>query len=98
MRARMLSGLVLMLAATTVAAESFGLDSLMNGLQQRRGGEVSYTETKHLSTLKTPLVSEGLLRFRHPDYLEKEVRNRMLSLVSTSSWQTRFVSSSYCFR
>nr|UXE46151.1 hypothetical protein Hi04_10k_c5801_00009 [uncultured bacterium] len=59
-------------ASPTTTNETWSLQSLMNGLSQRRSGEARFTETKYLSSLKKPLMVEGLLHYNYPDSLEKE--------------------------
>jgi hypothetical protein len=51
----------------------WGLEALMADLAQRRSGEARFTEIKTLTSLKQPLVAEGVLRFRYPDSMEKEI-------------------------
>ncbi|ACX94933.1 LolA-related protein [Halothiobacillus neapolitanus] len=45
--------------------------SVLHTLAEHRRGEVRFTEQKFIGVLDTPLLSEGTLTFRPPDYLEK---------------------------
>ncbi|OZB80208.1 MAG: hypothetical protein B7X28_07215 [Halothiobacillus sp. 13-55-253] len=45
--------------------------SVLRTLAEHRQGEVRFTEQKFIGVLDTPLLSEGTLTFRPPDYLEK---------------------------
>jgi hypothetical protein len=71
-----LQGLALlaMLGATPVQAQNaaFDVGDLMQTMAKTEASEAAFTETKHLALLAEPLVSSGTLRFRRPDYLERE--------------------------
>jgi hypothetical protein len=60
-------------ASAAPAASDWGLEALMQGLRAQPPSDASFRETKYLSTLKVPLVVEGVLRYRQPDTLEKEI-------------------------
>lgn len=60
------------LAAPAPTAE-WGLEQLMLDMRLHPSGDSPFKETKYLSTLKVPLVVEGILRYRQPDTLEKEI-------------------------
>ena len=45
--------------------------SVLRTLADHREGESRFTEKKFIGVLDTPLLSEGTLAFRPPDYLEK---------------------------
>jgi hypothetical protein len=51
--------------------EGWTIESLMATLAQQPAGEARFTEIKTLASLKQPLVTEGVLRYRYPDSLEK---------------------------
>lgn len=58
------------------AAEGdWGLEVLMRELASQHGdaGIANYTEIKTLASLREPLKAEGVLRYRFPSSLEKEV-------------------------
>lgn len=46
-------------------------ESVLRALADHRQGEARFTEQKFIGVLDTPLLSEGTLMFRPPDYLEK---------------------------
>lgn len=54
-----------------VVGEGWTIESLMAALAQQSAGEARFTEIKTLASLKQPLVTEGVLRYRYPDSLEK---------------------------
>lgn len=60
------------LAAPLPAAE-WNLEQLMQDMREHPSGDTPFKETKYLSTLKVPLVTEGILRYRKPDTLEKQI-------------------------
>lgn len=47
------------------------LETLMANLAKTRSGEANFIETKTLASLKQPLISSGVLRYRYPDSMEK---------------------------
>lgn len=59
--------------AAPTASQDWTLQTLMSGLSQTRNGEARFVETKTLGSLKEPLVTSGVLRYRHPDSMEKEI-------------------------
>ncbi len=56
------------------AAQALTVDQLMVELAGRAEAVVSFKETKHSALLKTPIELAGELRYRRPDFLEKQVR------------------------
>jgi hypothetical protein len=59
-------------AAAVSADGRWSLQTLMQGLSKRRNGEARFTETKYLSSLRKPLIVEGLLHYNYPDSIERE--------------------------
>lgn len=49
------------------------LERLLARIAAHGEGTARFVETRHLSVLTAPLKSSGLLRFRRPDFLEKQV-------------------------
>lgn len=74
---RCLLALGLWLAAAPLAqaqsAPGWGLPALMQSLATVKAASASFTETKTMALLKTPLHSAGRLRYVAPDYLRKTV-------------------------
>ena len=68
MRILAICTLVLLCAQTS---PGFTLPGLMAGLAQVRAASASFTETKNLALLTTPLQSSGTLRYTAPDYVRK---------------------------
>ncbi|MBW4024538.1 MAG: outer membrane lipoprotein carrier protein LolA [Proteobacteria bacterium] len=71
-----LLGLILAVSAPTARAETpavWGLGALMHTLAGVRAASGTFTETKTLALLKTPLHSSGTLRYVAPDYLNETV-------------------------
>jgi hypothetical protein len=60
-------------APAPAATTAWGLEQLMQDMRQHPSGDTTFKETKYLSTLKVPLMVEGVLRYRQPDTLEKEI-------------------------
>lgn len=56
--------------------DGWDVEQLMDALARQHGesGEASFTEIKTLASLKEPLVARGVLRYRLPASLEKEVQ------------------------
>jgi hypothetical protein len=73
---RKLHGLALFaaLCATPLQAQNpaFDVGDLMQTMAKTEASEAAFTETKHLALLVEPLVSSGTLRYRRPDYLERQ--------------------------
>jgi len=69
-RTILLAGLLLA-AANTVLAASWGVPDLMALLSQKKTGSATYVEKKYISALNQPLESSGVLAFAAPDHLEK---------------------------
>ena len=60
--------------AAGARAAPFTVGELMNSLAANPERVIAYSETRHSSLLKEPLVSTGELRFRPPDTLERTVK------------------------
>jgi hypothetical protein len=76
--ARPLAALGVLLAALALAAPArpapaWGLGPLMQSLAEVHGAAATFTETKTLALLKTPLETSGTLRYVAPDYVRKTV-------------------------
>lgn len=54
------------------AATDAALSEVMGALSKVRAAEGRFTEHKYLSILSEPLVLEGTVRYRAPDYVRKE--------------------------
>ena len=66
--------LILGLALPAAAAEpGWSVQDLMDRLAAVKEVEATFVEQKTLSVLQGPLVSSGVLRYRAPDYLQKQV-------------------------
>lgn len=61
-------------SAPVAEAGAWTLETLMAELAQQPNGEARYTEIKTLASLKQPLVTKGVLRYRYPDSLEKSAQ------------------------
>jgi hypothetical protein len=59
--------------AALANASEFDVDALMDMLSSVRKSEASFTETRHLAMLDSPLVLTGTLSYSRPDRLEKKV-------------------------
>ena len=55
--------------------QAYTVDQLMRDLAARGEAVVGFRETKHSALLKAPIELAGELRFRRPDFLEKQVRS-----------------------
>ncbi|HXA48244.1 MAG TPA: LolA-related protein [Burkholderiaceae bacterium] len=64
---------LLSLSATIAHADAWDLSQLMAGLAQVQSHESRFTETKTIALLKNPIESSGVLRYRRPDHVEKQV-------------------------
>lgn len=74
----LLAAIGLMLAADLPPARAqtalaWGLAALMQSLAQVHAASATFTETKTMAVLKTPLQTSGTLRYVAPDYLSKTV-------------------------
>lgn len=59
---------------TAFAAESeFSLETLMHALAEVRSIDAAFRETKHVEILNEPVILTGVLRYRAPDYVKKQV-------------------------
>lgn len=72
MRTRRIVLAAVLAAGVATAAEPFTAAALMRSLAAHRTSRVGFVETKYLSTLKQPLVSEGELAYTAPSRLEKK--------------------------
>jgi Outer membrane lipoprotein carrier protein LolA-like len=63
--------LLLLLAGTTVRADTGDLDAVMGLLAMRRHGRVEFIEQHFLAVLKRPVESSGEMLYDAPDRLEK---------------------------
>lgn len=61
-------------SAGGVTAAPFTAEQLMSTLAIERERVIDFTETRHSSMLKEPLVTTGALRFKPPTTLEREVK------------------------
>lgn len=57
------------LAASAHAA--FGIDQLMTGLAEHKGGRAKFVEKRYLAVLDRPLTATGEMTYTAPDRLEK---------------------------
>lgn len=64
---------LLLTCISQYANAEFSLDTLMTQFTQTSSTEVRFREEKQLALLETPLILEGILSYRAPDYLKKEV-------------------------
>ncbi len=75
---RLILAAIAIACATVAAAQSapaaLTLDALMRLLADKREARTQFTETRHSSALKAPLVATGELRYVRPDRLERDVR------------------------
>jgi len=61
-------------AGAACAQAPYAVEDLMRSLAAGGDSTVAFTETRHSSALKTPLVTSGELRFTRPAQLERRVR------------------------
>lgn len=64
---------LLVLLFSPPATAELSLDLLMEQFSRTSSAEARFREEKQLALLQTPLVVEGTLSYRAPDYLRKEV-------------------------
>jgi hypothetical protein len=57
--------------ASAAPSPNWTPESVLHTLADHRQGEARFSEQKFIGVLDTPLLSEGTLTFRPPDYLEK---------------------------
>jgi len=69
---RLLLALLVLLFSPPATAE-LSLGTLMEQFSRTSSAEARFREEKQLALLQTPLVVEGTLSYRAPDYLRKEV-------------------------
>lgn len=66
--------LAVMLAVCCSAARAgLSLDALMQEFSRTNSAEARFTERKTLAVLDTPVIMQGILSYRRPDYIKKEV-------------------------
>ena len=58
---------------TLANASEFDVEALMDMLSSVRKSEASFTETRHVAMLDSPLVLTGTLSYQRPNRLEKKV-------------------------
>jgi outer membrane lipoprotein-sorting protein len=75
---RLLAALILLCSKTAFA--EFPLDQLMQGFARIDTVQAHFEEQKTLALLETPLVLNGTLTYRAPDYLKKQVDQPRYSL------------------
>lgn len=63
----------MLVPGAATAVPEWGIQDLMNQLATVTQVEANFTERKTLAILREPLVSSGMLRYRSPDYLQKQV-------------------------
>lgn len=63
----------LLVPGCAAAAATLTLDTLMRQFSQTSSAEARFTERKTLAILDTPVIMEGTLSYRRPDYIRKEV-------------------------
>jgi hypothetical protein len=66
-------GLFLAAAPRAHAQVTWGLAPLMQSLAEVKAASATFTETKTMALLKTPLQSSGTLHYVAPDYVRKTV-------------------------
>lgn len=64
----------LMLSSAAIAQGAFTIDELMRTLAATTDAAAGFTETRHSSALKAPLVTTGELRYTRPGRLERQVK------------------------
>ena len=62
-----------LMQANFAAAAEFGLADLMSMLGRVPAAEATFTETRRLALLESPLVLKGTLAYTRPDRLEKHI-------------------------
>ena len=65
--------LVWALLFCSMTLQASPLDALLAELAVQQHSELRYTEQRHDALLGVPLHSEGILRYRAPDYLQKTI-------------------------
>lgn len=60
-------------AVGQAAAAGFTAEQLMQQLSQNRSADARFTEVKHLAALEQPLELQGVVRYRPPATMEKEI-------------------------
>jgi hypothetical protein len=66
-----LTGWLVLSLATATAQTAWGLAPLMRSMAQVRSSSASFTESKTLPMLTTPLLASGTLDYVAPDYIRK---------------------------
>jgi hypothetical protein len=72
-KAKISLGASLLLWAISLPAMSWQLDGLLSELAAQPHSDLRYLEQRHDTMLGVPLRTEGMLRYRAPDYLEKTI-------------------------
>ena len=80
---------LLLICINQDANADFSLDTLMTEFSQTSSVSAWFREEKQLTLLKIPLILEGTLSYRAPDYLKKEVHQPNHSLFEISGDQLR---------
>ena len=74
---KQLNTVLLFLVLSPALADEWSLQSLMKIFSGVESLIVNYQEEKNLSLLHMPLISEGVLEYRKPDYLKKAMHKPM---------------------
>ena len=74
----------LLLFISPPAWADFSLEMLLEQFTRTSSADARFREEKQLAVLEVPLVVEGTLSYRAPDYLKKEVRQPQHSLLEIS--------------
>ncbi len=74
---RAATGVLLLLSLLAPVAfagkDEFSLESLMHTLAQVRSIDAAFRETREVEILDEPVILTGILRYRAPDYVKKQV-------------------------
>jgi outer membrane lipoprotein-sorting protein len=70
--ARLLAVLAFLSLPALAAAESWGVEQLMQRLSQVKSAKATFVERKHMRVLSAPLELTGRLVYTAPGYLEKQ--------------------------
>ena len=81
--ARLLLALLVFFICLPVRAD-LSLEILLQQFSETGSANAHFREEKQLALLETPLVVEGMLSYRSPDYLRKEVQSPEHSLFEIS--------------
>jgi len=75
---------LLVLCISPPACADFSLEMLLEQFSRTSSADARFREEKRLALLEAPLVVEGTLSYRAPDYLRKEVQQPEHSLFEIS--------------